>query len=306
MSHTNDNTEKALEPGIVISYFGNSVAVESGSGQVFQCHLHRNQALPLVGDHVLWLRDQDDTGTIDRIVDRKSVLARADRYGKLKPIVANIDLLVIVMAPPPIFAEYLVDRYCIAAEILKLQPVVILNKIDLLSAAAKKSALARLKPYQQLAYPVMTTSIVARGGLKKFTDLMQGKSGVLVGPSGVGKSSIIAKLTKQDIRVGDVSVKGAGKHTTTATRYYHLPAGGSLIDSPGVREFSLWAVTKEEIQQGFSEFRAFLGQCRFRDCQHLVEPGCTIQDAVKANKISEQRYLSYQTLIKNVRSSGKE
>jgi ribosome biogenesis GTPase len=130
---------------------------------------------------------------------------------------------------------------------------------------------------------------------------LQDKTSVLVGPSGVGKSSIIANFAKQDIRVNDVSAKGAGKHTTTATRLYHLPNGGKLVDSPGVRDFALWPVSQSELLQGFKEFNAFLTGCKFRDCVHTVEPGCAVQAAVASGKISPHRFASYQALMKEAR-----
>jgi ribosome biogenesis GTPase len=291
----------AEQHGLVISYFGSSVAVETETGKVVQCQLHRNQELPVVGDHVYWQMETAETGVVTRIEPRHSLLSRGDHHGKLKPIAANVDIIAIIMAPAPIFSEYLVDRYLIAAELLQIQPLIVLNKIDLLDQAASLLAEQRLLPYQHIPYPVILSSVVNQQGLQTLANALQDKTAVLVGPSGVGKSSIISALTGgKVIRTGDVSAKGAGKHTTTATRLYHLPQGGCLIDSPGVREFNLWSVSKQDILQGFKEFQPFLSGCKFRDCQHLVEPGCQVQAAVKAGKLSEKRYTSYQTLIKKI------
>ena len=129
--------------------------------------------------------------------------------------------------------------------------------------------------------------------------MLKDKSAVLIGPSGVGKSSIIAALAEdQDIAINEVSTKGIGKHTTTATRLYTLPNGASLIDSPGVREFNLWPVSPVDLIKGFPEFQPYLGQCKFRDCLHAVEPHCAVQEAVANGKISAERYANYQTLMK--------
>ncbi len=290
-------------PGLVISYFGSSVAVEAEDGQVFQCHLRRNQEIPVVGDRVEWQLEADNTGTIIRVLDRRSLLARGDAHGKTKPIAANVDTIVIVMAPPPIFSEYLVDRYLVAAELLKIQPILVLNKADLLDDTSRQGAMERLEPYRRIPYSVVLSSIMTADGLQELGGHLKGKTAVLVGPSGVGKSSIIAALGNGEaIRIGEVSPKGAGKHTTTATRLYHLPQGGSLIDSPGVREFNLWQVSKKEVLQGFKEFETFLSGCKFRDCLHVVEPGCEVQAAMMSGKISAQRYASYQELIKEADS----
>ena len=288
------------QQGLVISYHGSTVAVETADGRVVPCHLRRNQGLPVVGDIVRWQPEAgDDSGIVLGIVPRRSVLGRADGRGRMKPLAANIDLLVIVMAPPPVFSSHLVDRYMAAAELLNIQPVLVINKVDLLDDAALEALKVALKCYRDIPYPVVLSSIMASDGLTDLTNELRGKSGVLVGPSGVGKSSLITALgSEEDIRVGDVTARGAGKHTTTATRYYHLQGGGALIDSPGVREFNLWPVTKAEVLRSFREFQDYLSGCRFRDCTHAVEPGCAVQQAVADGRISQQRFKSYQELLK--------
>ena len=286
--------------GLVVSYFGNSVAVEAEDGQVFQCQLHRNQPLPVVGDRVRWqLDDNSQTGTINSIEERTSVLGRGDGKGHMKPLAANVDSIVIVMAPPPIFSEYLIDRYLIAAELLNIEPIIVVNKADLLNEDDRQTLQTRLKPYQDVPYSVALSSVKVQHGLAQLNDFLAKKTVVLVGPSGVGKSSIIMALgNDEDIRIGKVSPKGAGKHTTTATRLYHMPHGGRLVDSPGVREFNLWPVSKKDVLRGFKELNRFTTGCRFRDCQHVVEPGCAVQQAVADGKISAVRFASYQEFMK--------
>src|SRR5580704_10349941 len=144
-----------LSSGLVISYFGSSVAVEVDDGQVFQCHLRRNQELPVVGDRVNFQADANQTGTIVSILPRRSLLSRGDGHGKSKPIAANLDAMLIVMSPPPIFSEYLVDRYLIAAELLEIHPILVLNKIDLLTEESKTQAMQRLQAYQNIPYSVV-------------------------------------------------------------------------------------------------------------------------------------------------------
>ena len=291
--------------GQVISYFGNSVAVEAEDGQVFPCHLRRNQALPVVGDWVQWIYEGENQGIIQSIEPRSSLLFRGDARGKTKSIAANVDIMMIVMAPSPIFSEYLVDRYLVAAEILNIKPILVINKIDLLDEESKQKLSTSLQSYYKIPYSVLLTSIYKSESLSDISLALQDKTAVLVGPSGVGKSSLISILSKDEIRTKAVSPKGAGKHTTTATRLYHLPYGGQLIDSPGVREFNLWPVEPSEILRGFKEFQPYLSGCKFRDCQHLVEPGCGVQEAVKNGKVSEQRYTSFQALIREANERQK-
>lgn len=301
MPKKSEKSHDSLLQGLVISYYGSTVLVEIDAGQVIACHLRRNQELPVVGDEVsLQLEANGETGIVTGISPRRTVLARADvRSGAKirKPIAANIDVLVVVMAPPPIFSTHLVDRYLVAAELLKLNVILVINKADLMNADSKAQLEADLKIYQNVPYPVVLTSTFVENGVAPLAALLQGKRGALVGPSGVGKSSLIAALgINEDIRVGDVSPKGAGKHTTTATRLYHLTSGGALIDSPGVREFHLWPISKAEVLIGFKEF-AINEACRFRDCTHAVEPGCAVQTAVSDGRISPVRFKSYQELL---------
>lgn len=285
--------------GLVMSYHGSTVTVRDDSGELYQCHLRRNQSLPVVGDHVVWQLEKDQTGIITGILPRKSELARGDGHGGMKAIAANLDLLVIVMSPPPVFSEYLIDRYLIAAELLKIKPIIVLNKVDLLDEPALAAVKKRLEPYQAIPYDVVLSTTTSPEGLFALSQVLRQQCAVLVGPSGVGKSSIIAALSQQaGIQTRDVSPKGAGKHTTTATRLYLLADGGRLIDSPGVREFNLWSVDKAVLLAGFPEFRPYLGGCKFRDCMHVIEPGCAVRSAVDSGKISATRYENFQALMK--------
>lgn len=300
---------KSSEPqkGLVIAYFGNSVAVEAPDGQVFQCHLRRNQDLAVVGDEVMYERKAESTGVILSICPRRSILAKGDLKRGQKPLAANVDFILITQTPYPDFSTLLIDRYLIAAELLEIKAAILINKIDLASSANKALTMEKLAIYQKIGYDVQLISAKTLEALPLLSDKLQGKCGVLVGPSGVGKSSIIQVLSNaQSIRIGEVSAKGAGKHTTTATCLYHLPHGGALIDSPGVRDFNLWTVTPDQLFAGFKEFSQYAAGCRFRDCSHRVEPGCAIQRAVQDGNIHAERYRHFQLLSKEVNNYKKE
>lgn len=294
-----DKNYQSNREGLIISHFGQSVIVENAAGEIVTCQLHRNQDQIVVGDRVLWSCGQSETGVIVDILPRKSLLYRGDGRDKTKPIAANIDLMLIVMAPPPIFSEYLIDRYLVASELVQIPAMIILNKIDLLDETGLTQMNQHLEPYQA-NYPVMRTCIYQHETLATLALQLKDKVGVLIGPSGVGKSSIISALSQHDIKTQAVNPKGGGKHTTTATRLYHLKDGGALIDSPGVREFNLWSVSEQDILRGFKEFEPYLGACKFRNCHHKVEPGCAIREAKAAGKINAKRYEIYCQLLENI------
>ena len=299
MPKKTEKSHASLLKGRVVAYFGSTVTVVQPDGSDIVCHWRRNQRFPVVGDWVMYaLEETGEGGVIDAVCPRTTVLMRADQGDKTKPIAANIDYLVIVMVPPPIFTADLVDSYAIAAELLGIQPILVLNKADLMSASEREAMAPVLAVYQNVPYRVFMTSSKTGEGLADLLAILAHHTAVLVGPSGVGKSSLIAKLALNDaVRVGDVSAKGIGKHTTTATRLYDLPDGGALIDSPGVREFRLWPLPAPEVLRAFPEFKAFMTGCQFRDCSHVVEPGCAVQNAVQHGKIGAERFKTFQALM---------
>src|SRR3990167_3700914 len=175
MHNLNENNHTGNRRGLVISYFGKSVAVEA-DGMIYQCHLRRNQDLPVVGDEVVWREDGPESCIVVSILPRRSLLTRGDNHKQAKPIAANVDALVIVMAPPPIFSDYLVDRYVAAAELLAIQPVIVLNKSDLMDKAANQVANQRLDPYRAVPYPVVLTSIYEKKSLLDLGEVLQQKT----------------------------------------------------------------------------------------------------------------------------------
>jgi ribosome biogenesis GTPase len=292
-----DGTERT---GLLIAHFGATAEIQDELGHTVYCHIRKNCEPVITGDNVLWQPEHDGKGIIVGCLPRKSLLARPEHKHKSKPVAANIDAIVIVGAPAT-FSEYLLDRYLIAAENLQIPPMILLNKIDLLSEANREELHQRLNVYASMGYPVIYSSIFTKHGLSDLEKFFRDKTSVLVGASGVGKSSIISGFVPQQIiMIGETSAKGIGKHTTTGTRLYHLPHGGKLIDSPGVREFSLWNINQAELLNGFIEFKKYLGQCKFRDCRHLKEPGCALQLAANNHEISATRLESYRKLAETL------
>ena len=285
--------------GLVTAHFGTQVEVESVPGQRVRCHLRANLEGLVTGDQVVWCAGEP-TGVIVAQGERHSVLCRPDPYGKLKPVAANIDQIVVVIAPLPEPHAMLIDRYLVAAETVNIEPVILLNKTDLLAAdpSLRRQLDELLAIYPTLGYRILHTSS-KRGGLEELHAALRERTSVFVGQSGVGKSSLVnALLPDAELRVGALSESTSkGTHTTTTAQLFHLPSGGSLIDSPGIREFGLWHMSREQVEQGFREFRPLLGSCKFRDCRHVHEPGCAILGGLASGAISEKRMDSYRRIV---------
>ena len=287
------------QEGIVIAHYGTQVAVESAPGSTARCHLRANLGTLVTGDRVVWCGGEP-MGVVVAQLDRHSVLSRPDPYGKLKPVAANIDQIILVIAPFPEPHANLIDRYLVAAEVVGIEPVILLNKTDLLEGdqALRHRMDSLLRIYPSLGYRILHTSSL-QGGLDELHAALGGRTSVFVGQSGVGKSSLVnALLPEADLRVGALSENTLkGTHTTTTAQLFHLACGGSLIDSPGIREFGLWHMSREQVEQGFREFRPLLGTCKFRDCQHRQEPGCAILAAVDSGLVSVERLRSYRHIV---------
>jgi len=212
-------------------------------------------------------------------------------------IAANIDQLWLVVAIEPHYEFELIDRYLIMAENSNLPIGIIVNKIEL--STTKSITENDFLNYQSLGYDVHFLSVKKQINLDFFKEQLVNKSHIFLGQSGVGKSSLINSLIPDlQLRVNEISSKSKlGKHTTTNTTIYHIPSGGDLIDSPGVREFQLDSLTELEIKNGFKEFRALSDACRFRDCKHINEPNCAVKESLDQGKINPNRYQSYLNIL---------
>ncbi|MDX5333480.1 MAG: small ribosomal subunit biogenesis GTPase RsgA [Gammaproteobacteria bacterium] len=284
-------------PGRVITRYGADMIVEDEDGQTHRCTTRRKLQDAVCGDYVQWQAEQTGNAVVVAIEKRQNVLTRPDLRGRPKPIAANIDQLAIVSAHLPAPNWEMVDRYLVAAELLPADALIVLNKCDLADTHPVDETI--LAEYRELGYQVLEVSSTREHGLDGLLAALKGKTSILVGLSGVGKSSLIKNLLPaQDIRIGEISdYSSKGKHTTTSATLYHLPDGGDLIDSPGVRDFTLGTVTPTELARGFREIADRAGECRFHNCTHVVEPGCAVKAAVEDGGISRRRYTNYRNIL---------
>lgn len=281
----------------VITNFGKTIIAELEDNELIRCSPRQNLEQIVCGDNVLIQKLENKDAVVTAILERESLLKKPGFGGKIKPMAANIDQVVIVMAIKPAPNYYLIDRYLVATENLLSRGLIIINKTDLADAGTDLNAL--LNEYRELGYKVLPTSVNDPESTIALRDELKDRTSIMVGLSGVGKSSLInTLLPEQDIRVGEVSAaSGEGTHTTTSSILYHLPDGGDIIDSPGVRDFGLWNNTVDDVLYGFKEIRDLAGQCKFSDCNHDVEPGCVINQAVDNGLIKKLRFNSYKKII---------
>lgn len=252
-----------------------------------------------VGDRVTITNDGSEASwAIDAIHARTSQLARRSPGGARgeRIMVANLDQVLVVFAsarPEP--HPRMLDRFLVIAEANDLAARIVINKCDL---SDEQSIRAHFADQISAGYPMHLTSVVTGLGLEALRAQVEGKCSVLTGPSGVGKSSLMNRLFPGlDLRTAEISESvNKGRHTTVGAVLHPLPGGGFVADTPGLREVGLWNIAPEDLAECFPEFRELLGECRFQDCLHTVEPGCAIRDAVKAGDVTAGRYESYLKL----------
>ena len=288
--------------GIVVSHYGRQVVVETAEHEQHTCKLRQNLGDIACGDRVAF-HPQEDTGdgVVVAIEPRDNLLEKIGFGKQAKPVAANVGQVVIVCAVEPAPNIYLIDRYLVAIENLNAQATLVLNKIDL-ADDTHQSIIDSINSYRALGYSVIHTSAADERGIDELRNKLKNTTSIFVGLSGVGKTSLVNRLIPEtNARVAEVSENsGEGRHTTTVSSLYHLPDGGELIDSPGVRDFTPHINSKDEIFYGFVEIRNIPDKCKFANCSHQHEPGCAILKAVENGEISKTRYGSYQHMLSDL------
>jgi ribosome biogenesis GTPase len=291
--------------GTVVAVTAGACVVQAGDDlldAVLPADLTRRQQSGLaVGDEVL-LEPRGEGHRVTAVLPRRSLLTRADPHDarRSRAIAANVDIVVVVVAAkaPPLHPR-LIDRYLVAVERSGARAALVVNKVDLLDDAERRDLLALLQPYRELDLPVLTCSATDGGGVEALRAVLAGATCVFVDQSGVGKSSLLNSLHATAaartgaVRAGD----GRGRHTTSSSSLYELPGDIRVIDTPGIRRFSVDDADGAQLADGFAEFAPFVERCKYGDCTHTHEPGCAVKEAVENGSIPRSRYVSYLMLL---------
>ncbi len=285
-----------IEPnGIVLSPYGALAFVEC-EGEEVLCRVADDLVMGKTsilapGDRVQ-IKVGEDENLVEAVAPRRSHLTRPSiRHAGGQVFAANVDLLaIIIAAAKPAIKRGLIDRYLIVAEQGGVEPVLCVNKMDLVKAEPPEVAL-----YRDMGLRVVTMSCESGDGLGELREILVGRLSILAGHSGVGKSTIVNSLAPDfDLATQEVSTSNEkGRHTTSASRLYHLPDGIDLIDTPGIRQLGLWEITPENLALFFADIAGHVPDCKFRDCTHIHEPNCAVRAAVEAGEIAQARYDSY-------------
>ncbi len=286
--------------GQIVRLYSDVATVQTEDGTLLQAPIRGRLFTdnpPAVGDWIT-LEEKRGVPAIVSIQPRRSALARraAGTVLKRQVLIANVDqVLVVFAAAQPDPNPAMLDRFLVVAEDDDLDALIVINKIDLASAEQTR---AMFEPYEKAGYRVLYTSTKTGEGLDRLRQALEGKESVLVGPSGVGKSSLLNALYPGlNLKVGQVSeAYGKGRHTTVGGQLIKLPGGASVADTAGLRELGLWMIPPQDLPHCFPEFRNYLGKCRFSDCAHISEPDCAVRAAVESGEIDPRRYESYTKL----------
>ena len=272
--------------------------VEAEDGLTARCKKRTQLQQPAVGDNVEWIKTEEGAGRVEKVLERRSLLSRPAKNGQTRPVAANLDQIVAILAVKPTIDPLLLDQYLIVSEFQDIKPLIVLNKVDLLDEQSRLQVDELIMLYRRLSYEVIEVSAAKKTGLDMLRERLKDKTSILVGQSGVGKSTITnALLPDLDIQTKALSTaSGLGKHTTTSSTLYKLPEGGDIIDSPGVNIFGLAHITEQNLAYGYREIKQLADQSKYSNCLHLKEPKCAVKDGVDNGSISKQRYLRYLKL----------
>ena len=302
-----DRAQKAVDlndpnnhQGRVISHRGGEIEVEPASDDdnLF-CKIRSNLGVIVCGDHVVYQQQHNETSII-AILPRDNLLQRLDGFGHVKAVAANVTQILICLSIEPEPNLFLLDQFLLSAEQQSINPLIVLNKIDL-KQAGDDDPFELKRIYAPLGYEILHTSIKNHQHIDTLQQRCIDQVNVISGVSGVGKSSITqAILPQTEIPIGEISeVNREGKHTTRTSRLYHLPLGGDLIDTPGVRGFNPVLDPRQSIADGFREISAAAQSCRFSNCRHINEPGCAVLASVQSGEIDPGRYENYLKLLQD-------
>ncbi|MCL2435968.1 MAG: ribosome small subunit-dependent GTPase A [Lentimicrobiaceae bacterium] len=296
--------------GIITKSTGLWYDVRTETGNTIPCRLrgkfridgNKNTNPAVVGDHVVFDLEKDNTGYISHIEKRKNYIDRkATKLSKINHLIAaNIDqaFLVVTLKEPRTSLGF-IDRFLVACEGFRIRVCIVFNKMDIYSHKEIKKIEELTQLYQSIGYEVIQTSVLKNEGLSHVKNMMKDKVSLVSGHSGVGKSAMINTIDPElNLKVGEISqFHSKGKHTTTFAQMFSLSQGGFIIDTPGIKEFGLIQYSKEEIRDYFPEIRAYNNQCRFNNCRHVNEPDCAVKKAKEEGKIPSSRYLNYLAIL---------
>ena len=300
MTNTDEGSERAAR---VVESFGRHVIVEADDGTRSPAELFGKRLSVVCGDHVRVRAGRSgDAPRVIAVEDRRTFFARTDSRGRTEALAANLTLLCAVIAPEPQPDAYIIDRYLAGAAYAGIRAAVVVNKCDLPGADSAEFA-DIVEEYRAAKYPVISLAATDPSRIAPLAEILTNESTMLVGQSGVGKSTLTNALVPASLRptrtLSDTTKEG--RHTTVSTALFRLPGDGELIDPPGVRDYAPALVDDATVQVGWPELLERAPQCRFNNCLHLREPGCAVTDAVEAEELSARRYESYKRLMNIMR-----
>lgn len=297
-------------PARVTESFGRRVIVETAAGSRISAELFGKRLTCVCGDEVMIRGPSQSSGDVAKVVSvapRRSLFARTDSRGRTEPLAANLSLVIVIIAPNPEPDLYIADRYLAGAALAGISGALIVNKSEL-PGAEDPDFQAGVNDYERAGYPVLRLSAKHEPTVAPVRELLAKQSAMLVGQSGVGKSTLTNRLAPESERatrsLSDST--GEGRHTTVSTALFRLASGGELIDSPGVRDYAPPPVEDAMVQVGWPEILKLAPECRFNNCLHLREPGCAVLGALAENTLSARRYESYKRLLNIMRGLAPE